>query len=141
MACKIRIDPNSKEAGKRCFVLITQDAASLEARVATSDTALNDSGIDPVLAEVYRQGSPFGEDLHSVTSFNTFAGSINLQINEIENESDGKTYLVLDEQQIVIKRDGNQVVTKGSKLQPSDDIVGYIEDIYPKGIPETVTII
>ena len=53
MACKIRIDPYNKEAGKRCYVLITQDAASLEARVATADTALNDDGIDPEIGRAH----------------------------------------------------------------------------------------
>ena len=88
MACKIRIDPYNKEAGKRCYVLITQDAASLEARVATADTALNDDGIDPVLSKVYERGSEYGEDLHSVTSWNTFAKSVDLQINEVVDEDE-----------------------------------------------------
>ena len=138
MACKIRIDPYNKEAGKRCYVLITQDAASLEARVATADTALNDDGIDPVLSKVYERGSENGEDLHSVTSWNTFAKSIDLQINEVVDEDSGTTYLVLDEQDIVIKRNGVQGIVKGAGLQPSDSIVGYIEKIYPKEIPADV---
>lgn len=138
MACKIRIDPHNKEAGKRCYVLITQDAASLEARVATADTALNDGGIDPILSKVYERGSEYGEDLHSVTSWNTFAKSVDLQINEVVDEESGTTYLVLDEQDIVIKRDGVQGIVKGAGLQPGDSIVGYIEKIYPKEIPVDV---
>ena len=136
MACKIRIDPYNKEAGKRCYVLITQDAASLEARVATADTALNDDGIDPVLSKVYERGSEYGEDLHSVTSWNTFAKSVDLQINEVVDEDSGTTYLVLDEQDIVIKRNGVQGIVKGAGLQPNDSIVGYVEKIYPKEIPD-----
>ena len=116
MACKIRIDPYNKEAGKRRYVLITQDAASLEARVATADTALNDDGIDPVLSKVYERGSEYGEDLHSVTSWNTFAKSVDLQINEVVDEDSGTTYLVLDEQDIVIKRGGVQGIVKGAGL-------------------------
>ena len=66
------------------------------------------------------------------------AKSVDLQINEVVDEDSGTTYLVLDEQDIVIKRNGVQGIVKGAGLQPSDSIVGYIEKIYPKEIPADV---
>lgn len=126
MACKIRVDKFNKKAGRLCYLLMTQDAASLEARVATSDTALNDSGIDPTLFAVYDPVHGNG-DLHSQTSFNTFGKSIDLQINEVTDEN-GKVWLVVDVQKIWIKRDGNPMLILGSDLKETDEIVGYEED-------------
>lgn len=129
MSCKIEVEHNSKAAGRRCYYLMTSDAASLEARVATADTALNDDGIDPVLSELYRPGSPMGEDLHTATSYSTFGKSIDLQINEIYDEESGKTFLCLDEQYIIVKRNGKMEKVLGKELQESDSIVGYVEDV------------
>ena len=108
---------------------MTSDAASLEARVATADTALNDDGIDPVLSELYRPGSPMGEDLHTATSYSTFGKSIDLQINEIYDEETGKTFLCLDEQFIIVKRNGKMEKVLGKDLLETDSIVGYVEDV------------
>ena len=124
MSCKIKVDPHNKKAGKLCYLLMTQDAASLEARVACSDTALNDSGIDPVLYSVYDPVKGSG-DLHSQTSFNTFGASINLQINEIYDDATGKTWLCLDTQKIKINRDGKEMVVLGKDLLETDTIVDY----------------
>lgn len=127
MSCKIRVEHNNKEAGKRSYYMMTQDAASLEARICTADTALNKDGIDPVLAEVYRPGSEYGEDLHSITSFNTFAKYINLEINEVLDEDSGKTFLVLDNQSIKIKRDNKEITVLGKDLLETDSIIDYID--------------
>lgn len=122
----IDVDYYNAKAGRLCYLLMTQDAASLEARVATSDTALNDSGIDPTLFAVYDPVHGNG-DLHSQTSFNTFGKSIDLQINEVTDEN-GKVWLVVDVQKIWIKRDGNPMLIPGSDLKETDEIVGYEED-------------
>ena len=125
---KIHIDVFNAKAGRLCYLLMTQDAASLEARVATSDTALNSSGIDKTLFDVYDPKAGFGEDLHSMTSFNTFGKSIDLQINEIVDE-DGKTWLCLDDaQKMWVERGGNRVLVTGREILETDKILGYEED-------------
>lgn len=125
--CKIKVDYYNKKAGKLCYLMMTQDAASLEARVATSDTALNPQGIDKTLAAVYDPNSGFGEDLHSMTSFNTFAKSTNMQINEIVDEK-GKTWLCVDVQNLWIMRDNKPMLVSGTELKETDKIIGYEED-------------
>lgn len=125
MGCKIRVDPHNKKAGKLCYLMMTQDAASLEARVCCSDTALNDSGIDKVLFSVYDPVHGNG-DLHSTTAWNTFCDSVNLQINEIEDEK-GNKWLCLDNQYLKVKRNGQEIQVLGKDLMESDEVVGYID--------------
>lgn len=120
----IEYDMFNKKAGKLCYLMMTQDAASLEARVVTSDTALNKSGMDPILKALYDPEKGSG-DLHSQTAFNTFCKSIDLQINEIEDD-DGKTWLLIDNQPVKINRGGTEMVVKGSELQETDKIVSYV---------------
>lgn len=120
----IDIDYYNKKAGRLCYLLMTQDAASLEARVATSDTALNAGGIDKTLYDVYDPNSGYGEDLHSMTGWNTFCKSIDLQINEITDDN-GKVWLCADIQDMKIKRNGQEMIVKGSEIQESDEIVDY----------------
>ena len=122
---KLEIEHNSKEAGKRSYYLMTSDAASLEARVATADTALNSQGIDPVLAEVYREGSDYGEDLHSVTSFNTFFGAVNREV--LEMEENGKTWVFLPESQVKISRNGEEMVVTADQISETDSILDYAD--------------
>lgn len=129
MSCKIRVDKYNKEAGKLNYLMMTQDAASLEARVATSDTALNPEGIDPVLSSVYDPKAGLGEDLHSMTGFNVFCGSINMQVNEITDEN-GKVWLCLDNgQNIYIEREGKKMLVEGKDIKETDKILGYPEDL------------
>lgn len=120
----IKIDFYNKKAGRMCYLLMTQDAASLEARVATADTALNESGIDKVLSAVYDPNSGYGEDLHSVTSWNTFCKSIDLQVNEVVDDN-GKTWLYIDVQDMKIRRDGKEMVVKGADIVETDEILDY----------------
>jgi hypothetical protein len=120
---RIEYEPNSARAGKLCYLLMTQDAASLEARVATSDTALNPSGIDKTLYNVYDPVHGNG-DLHSQTAFNTFCKSINMQINEAVDEN-GKTWLYLDSQMLKVNRNGTEIVVKGSEILETDTILDY----------------
>lgn len=119
------IDPYNKKAGRLCYLLMTQDAASLEARVATADTAINENGIDEVLYSVYDPVKGNG-DLHSQTAFNTFCKSINMQINEITDEN-GKVWLCIDSQSMKIKRDGQEMTVKGDEILETDEILSYVE--------------
>lgn len=125
MSCKIKVDKFNKVAGKRVFKLCTTDAKSLEARVVTSDTVLNESGMDPVLTKVYDPNSGYGEDLHSATSFATFGGSINLQINEVTDDK-GKDWLFIDKQRLEVMRNGQKQIVEGSDIQDTDEILNYI---------------
>lgn len=126
---KVKVDPHNAKAGKLCYLLMTQDAASLEARVATSDTALNEDGIDKVLFDVYDPGAGLGEDLHSMTGWSTFCKAVDLQINEITDE-EGKVWLVVDIQKIWVERDGQKQLILGADLKETDKILGYEEDIF-----------
>ena len=123
---KIKVDVYNKEAGKRDYLLMTQDAASLEARVATADTALNASGIDKTLYSVYAPKTGLG-DLHSQTAFNTFCGSIDMQINEAVDDS-GKTWLFIDTQKLTVERDGKEMVVTGAEVLETDKIKDYYND-------------
>jgi len=121
----IDIDYYNKKAGRLCYLLMTQDAASLEARVATADTALNENGIDELLYSVYDPVKGNG-DLHSQTAFNTFCKSIDMQINEITDD-EGKTWLCIDTQSMQIERDGQELIVKGNEILETDKILGYVE--------------
>ena len=124
----IDIDYYNAKAGRLCYLLMTQDAASLEARVATSDTALNESGIDQTLFSVYDPNSGLGEDLHSMTGFSTFCKSLNMQVNEVTDE-DGKVWLIVDIQKIWVERDGEKKLITGAELKETDKILAYEEDM------------
>lgn len=124
----IDIDYYNAKAGRLCYLLMTQDAASLEARVATSDTALNESGIDQTLFSVYDPNSGLGEDLHSMTGFSTFCKSLNMQVNEVTDEN-GKVWLIVDIQKIWVERDGEKKLITGAELKETDKILAYEEDM------------
>lgn len=124
----IDIDYYNAKAGRLCYLLMTQDAASLEARVATSDTALNESGIDQTLFSVYDPNSGLGEDLHSMTGFSTFCKSLNMQVNEVTDE-DGKVWLIVDIQKIWVERNGEKKLITGAELKETDKILAYEEDM------------
>lgn len=124
----IDIDYYNAKAGRLCYLLMTQDAASLEARVATSDTALNESGIDQTLFSVYDPNSGLGEDLHSMTGFSTFCKSLNMQVNEVTDE-DGKVWLIVDIQKIWVERNGEKKLITGAELEETDKILAYEEDM------------
>lgn len=105
------------------YYLLTADANSLQARLATIDTAFDKEGIDPTLYELYRPGSPLGEDLHSMTSFATFGKSIGLKILDLEE--DGKVWPCLKHQEIEVLRDGKEIIVTGAEVLPTDHIIGY----------------
>ena len=137
MSCKITIEHNSKEAGKRSTYLMTSDAASLEARVCAADTACNDSGIDPSLYEIYKVGSEIGEDMHSMTGFNTFCKSINMQVNELTCQ-DGKVFILVDTEEAY--GEGRKLV-KGDGFSVGDSFLSYkdvTDEDLNKSIPHKI---
>lgn len=126
---EIHVDVFNEKAGRLCYLMMTQDAASLQARVATSDTVLNPGGIDPTLYAVYDPNSGMGEDLHSMTGWNTFCKSIDLQILEVVDDS-GKTWLCLEDvQSLWIERNGEKMLVTGKEILETDTILGYAEDL------------
>ena len=122
MSCKIDIEHFSEEAGDRSYFLCTIDAASLESRIASIDTVLNKDGIDPTLYDLYREGSPLGEDMHTASSFSVFGANINKQVYEAEDEN-GKVWKFIDETKLRIKRDGKEITVLGSQIQETDEII------------------
>jgi len=105
------------------YYLLTADANSLQARLATIDTAFDKEGIDPSLYELYKPGSPLGEDMHTSTSFATFGQAIGLKI--LDFEEDGKVWPCLKMQEIEIERNGQEMIVLGKEVLPTDHIIGY----------------
>lgn len=105
------------------YYLLTADANSLQARLATIDTAFDKEGIDPSLYELYKPGSPLGEDMHTSTSFATFGQAIGLKI--LDFEEDGKVWSCLKMQEIEIERNGQEMIVLGKEVLPTDHIIGY----------------
>jgi hypothetical protein len=105
------------------YYLLTADANSLQARLATIDTAFDKEGIDPSLYELYKPGSPMGEDMHSSTSYATFGEAIGLKI--LDFEEDGKVWPCLKMQDIEVLRDGKEIIVTGAEVLPTDHIIGY----------------
>jgi DNA polymerase I-like protein with 3'-5' exonuclease and polymerase domains len=87
---------------KERYRLCTIDFGSLQCRLATIDTALNEEGIDPMLFDLYKVDTILGGDMHSSTAWGTFINPIGVQILEIIDEND-KKWLVGLNQDIKIK--------------------------------------
>ena len=69
-----------------------------------------------------------GEDLHSMTGWNTFCKAVNLQTLEITDEK-GKVWLCQPEsQKLWIYRDEKPILILGQDLKETDKILGYMED-------------
>ena len=60
-----------KDCGLKHYRLATFDFSSLQMRLCSIDSALNPSGQDPVLYNIYKDGSDT-DDMHSMTGFKTF---------------------------------------------------------------------
>ena len=112
----------SHEQGLKHYKLCTCDYSALQTRLATIDTCLNDQGTDPTLKAIYAPGG-LG-DLHAVTGFNTFVGPLHKEIIDAVDES-GKTWSFLPEQKMTIKRNGQDIVIRGSEIIETDSIVDY----------------
>lgn len=113
---KYEPDPN--------YQLMTSDYSSLQARLAAIDTAMNDSGLDPVLFNLYRKDSDI-RDMHCSTAYSTFGEATGLEITDYEDEN-GKIWSILDNQEIEIERDGQKIVVLGADLLDTDIILSYV---------------
>ena len=120
---KISKESSSIEGGNRSWFIATGDFSSLEARLAAIDTCLNTQGLDPVLYEVYRDGSKTS-DLHSMTGFNTFVKGRTAY--EIHDSESGKDYVVDELSKFKVLRNGKETVVQAKELLETDSIVEYL---------------
>lgn len=74
------------------FKLVTLDYSALQTRLAGRDSVLNPQGVDPMLYELYKDGSTLGGDMHAVTGFKTFVDPCHREIIEATDEN-GKVWI------------------------------------------------
>lgn len=134
---KIEKIENCIEGGHRNFFIMTCDFSSLQARLASIDTFLNDcpdipfidaksslSKPDEVLYNVYKDGSDTS-DLHSMTGFGTFVESINMNAIRVYDDVDKKSYVFAPISKCRIIRDGVECIVKAVDLRETDHIIEY----------------
>ena len=115
------------------------DFASLQARLASIDTFLNEcpdstfdspeaqaAKADPVLYNVYRDGSDTS-DLHSMTGFGTFVGSTHMKGIKVHDSVDNKDYVLAAKSKCKVIRDRNEVTVFASELIPTDHIIEHLK--------------
>lgn len=130
---------NCREGGQRSYALLTCDYASLQARLASIDTFLNEcpnstfdspegqaAKADKVLYEVYKDGSDTS-DLHSMTGFGTFVGSTNMKAIKVHDDVDNKDYVFAPKSKCKIQRNGQETVVYASELVPADHIIEHLK--------------
>ena len=130
---------NCREGGNRSFFIATCDFASLQARLASIDTFLNEcpdstfdspeaqaAKADPVLYNVYRDGSDTS-DLHSMTGFGTFVGSTHMKGIKVHDDVDSKDYVFSPKSKCKVLRGGNEVTVFASELIPTDHIIEHLK--------------
>ena len=138
----IKKKENCREGGQRGYFLLTCDFASLQARLASIDTFLNEcpdatfdspegqkAKPDPVLYSVYRDGSDTS-DLHSMTGFGTFVGSIGMKAIRVHDDVDNKDYVFANSSKVRVERAGcpaDGLVIKACELQPTDHILEHMK--------------
>lgn len=113
----------SQKIGEKHFRLCTADFSSLQCRLVTIDTKLNDSGIDKNLYDVYREGGM--GDMHSMTGFNSFVKALNKQVLDVVDD-DGNNWVFFEDQRMNISREGKEMEVLGKDVKPTDTIVGYV---------------
>lgn len=131
---------NCREGGQRSWFLLTCDYASLEARLAAIDTFMNNNPTfkyvdeksseqympDPVLLDVYKDGSPLG-DLHSMTGFGTFVGSIHMKAIRVHDDVDDKDYVFAPMSKCKVLREGKEIIVNADDLLESDHILEHMK--------------
>lgn len=130
---------NCREGGQRSYFIATCDFASLQARLASIDTFLNEcpdstfdspegqaAKADPVLYNVYRDGSDTS-DLHSMTGFGTFVGSTHMKGIKVHDDVDNKDYVFAPKSKCKVLRDGNEVTVFASELITTDHIIEHLK--------------
>lgn len=121
------------------FFLLTCDYASLQARLASIDTFLNEcpnstfdspegqaAKADPVLFNVYKDGSDTS-DLHSMTGFGTFVGSTNMKAIKVHDDVNNKDYVFAAKSKCKVQRNGQEEVVYASELVPTDHIIEHLK--------------
>lgn len=91
------------------YRLATLDFASLQIRLATMDTNLNESGVDNTLLNIYTDPA-LGADLHSQTGWSIFAKGQDFEVDEYD--------ITLDSGKVIHKLGGETIQTtnRGSIL-------------------------
>lgn len=118
---KIIKKPKCVEGGAREYFILTCDFNSLEARCGAIDTVLNNAGLDPVLYDVYQDGSIL--DLHCTTGFATFCSSIHMKAIRVHDDIDNKDWVFSPVSKVKVLRGGKEEVVKSTELQISDHIL------------------
>lgn len=123
---------------KELYRLCTIDFGSLQCRLATIDTARNEAGIDPMLFELYKDGSPLGADMHTVTAYNVFCEPTNRTVLEVLDEATGKTWIIGPDQKIMVGLRAGTVLKPGYEqtyevifgrdLKTTDTILDYYKE-------------
>ena len=120
------------------FFLATCDFSSLQARLCSIDTFINDCPKakfneeaaqkalpDSVLLSVYRDGSDTS-DLHSMTGFGTFVKSINMPAIHVHDDVDNKDYVFTEVSNVrVRKADGTEKKIQAKYLEVTDHILEH----------------
>lgn len=136
----VKKTPNCEEGSHRSWFLLTCDYASLEARLAAIDTFLNSNPEmqykddesssaykpDPVLLEVYKDGSATG-DLHSMTGFGTFVGSVHMKAIRVHDDTDNKDYVFAPMSKCKVLRNGEETVIKADELVETDHVIEHLK--------------
>lgn len=130
---------NCREGGNRGYFLLTCDYASLQARLASIDTFLNEcpnstfdspegqaAKADETLYNVYKDGSDTS-DLHSMTGFGTFVGSTNMKAIKVHDDVDNKDYVFAPKSKCKVQHNGQETVVYASELMPSDHIIEHLK--------------
>lgn len=79
---------------------------------------------DSVLYGVYKDGSDTS-DLHSMTGFGTFVGSVNMQAIRVHDDVDNKDYVFAPTSKCKVKRGNDEVIVLAKDLQASDHIIEH----------------
>ena len=116
-----------KDCGLKHYRLATFDFSSLQMRLCSIDSALNPSGQDLVLYNIYKDGSDT-DDMHSMTGFKTFVEPLHKTVFDATDDN-GKTWTFMGIQKMKIKKrdgsDGEEIVL-GSEIKPTDTIIDYV---------------
>lgn len=121
---KITKKENCLKGGVKNFFILTCDFNSLEARCGAIDTVLNPSGLDPVLYDVYKDGSVL--DLHCTTGFATFCNSIHMKAIRVHDDVNDKNWVFSPISKVKVKRDDKEIVVLASELSTKDHILEVV---------------
>lgn len=135
----IKKKENCIEGGNRSWFLATCDYASLQARLASIDTFLNENPEekfyspeksntkpDQTLFEVYKDGSTTS-DLHSMTGFGTFVGSTHMKAIRVHDDVDNKDYVFAPKSKCKVEQNGQEVTCFATELQVTDHIIEHLK--------------